>query len=182
MFMEIPNYIPVDPLGGVGGARAANKVSGHSAPVEQEKGSQISGNGATVHGSGISGAAAGQAKLGMMAGNNIVSTKGFFKEKIHEKDPVKGEATIETHAAAFLAGGPEANREFQKLMELASRGAESSSGKVSPREIELARQAVIPLEGADAELGAALRYAFTLADRRPPTAEDSIRLFKESNH
>jgi hypothetical protein len=161
-------------IGGVGGARAANKVSGHSAPLEQEKGSQISGNGATVHGSGISEAAAGQAKLGMMAGNNIVSTKGFFKEKIHEKDPVKGEATIETHAAAFLADGPEANGKFQQLMNLASRGAESSSGKVFPHEIELARQAVIPLDGPDAQFKKLLNYAFSLADRQGPITTGAI--------
>jgi hypothetical protein len=181
--MEGPDSIKkpsIDPLRMMG-AGAVKKVSGNSAPVGSGKGPEILGNGATVSGSGKSEAAAGQALLGMMAGNNIVSTNGFFKGKIQEKDSVKGEATIETHAAAFLADGPEAHGKFQKLMELASRGAESSSGKVSPREIELGKQAVMmPLDGPDAQLGAALRYAFSLADRLP-TAEDSIRLFKESN-
>jgi hypothetical protein len=166
---------------GAGGAKLVNKVSGNSAPVEQEKGSQISGNGATVSGSGKPEAAAGQALLGMMAGNNIVSTNGFFKGKIQEKDSVKGEATIETHAAAFLADGPEANGKFQKLMELASRGAESSSG---PREIELGKQAVMmPLDGPDAQLGAALTYALNSADRQGPiTTQAIINSFHESNH
>ncbi|MBU6196563.1 MAG: hypothetical protein KGO93_03225 [Cyanobacteria bacterium REEB446] len=169
-------------IGGAGGAKAAQRVSKDGASAGQGNNSQLSREGATVAGTGRDGNTAGQALLGMMAGNNNLSTNGFFKGKIQENDSVKREATIETHAAAFLADGPEANGKFQKLMELASRGAESSSGKVSPREIELGKQAVMmPLDGPDAELGAALRYAFSLADR-PPTAEDSIRLFKESNH
>jgi len=101
----------------------------------------------------------------MMAGNNNLSTNGFFKGKIQENESVKGEATIETHAAAFLADGPEANGKFQKLMQLASRGTESSSGKASPGEIELGKQAVISLDGADAQFTDLLRYAFSLADR-----------------
>ncbi len=154
MFMPGPdniNRLPTQ-IVGAGAANAAKQVSVHSAPVDSGKSSEISGNGATVSGSGKPEAAAGQALLEMMAGNNIVSTNGFFKGKIQEKDSVKDEATIETHAAAFLADGPEANGKFQKLMELASRGAESSSGKVSPCEIELRKQAVIPLDRPDAKV------------------------------
>lgn len=181
MFMEGPKKISVD-LSTTTGTGSVRRVSGDGASAAEGKNSEILRNGATVSGSGKPEAAAGQALLGMMAGNNIVSTNGFFKGKIQEKDSVKGEATIETHAAAFLADGPEAHGKFQKLMELASRGAESSSGKVSPCEIELGKQAVMmPLDGPDAQLRAVLRYAFSLADRLP-TAEDSIRLFKESNH
>jgi hypothetical protein len=168
-------------IGGVGGARAANKVSGHSAPLEQEKGSQISGNGATVHGSGISEAAAGQAKLGMMAGNNIVSTKGFSRGSVEKKGRVGGEDTIQAHVTALLLDGTEAQAQFVELMERASRGAEPSSGKVSQREIELGKQAVMPLDGADAQVKALLTYAFSLADRQGPiTTRAIINSFHEA--
>ena len=183
MFMEIPKKTSVN-LPTTTGTGSVRRVleDGASAAEAEENNSKILRNGPTVNGSGKPEAAAGQALLEMMSNpNGVVPVSGFFKGKTQEKDSVKGEATIEIHAAAFLADGPEANGKFQKLMELASRGAESSSGTVSQREIELGRQAVIPLDGPDAELGAALRYAFSLADR-PPTAEDSIRLFKESNH
>jgi hypothetical protein len=178
--MEIPKKTSVD-LSTTTGAGAVRRVSGEGVSPAEGKNSEILRNGATVSGSGKPEAAAGQALLGMMAGNNIVSTNGFFKGKIQEKDSVKGEATIETHAAAFLADGPEANGKFQKLMELASRGAESSSG---PREIELGKQAVMmPLDGPDAKLGAALTYALNSADRQGPiTTQAIINSFHESNH
>jgi hypothetical protein len=155
-------------IGGVGGVK---KVLGDGASPAEGNSLQVSGNGATVSGSGVSEAASGQAKLGMMA-NGIRPTNGFFTGKI--KELVNGGATIETHAAALLADGPEANQQFQRLMQLASRGAESSSGKVFPPEIELAEQAVIPLEGADAQLRAVLRYAFSLADRQGPITTGAI--------
>lgn len=180
MFMEIPER-PVDlstKIGGADKAKAANEVSEGDVSVAEGKPSKILRNGATVNGSGVDGNAAGQAKLGMMAGNNIVSTNGFFKGKIQEKDSVKGEATIETHAAAFLADGPEAKAKFTELMQRASRGAKSSSRTVSPHEVKLGRQAVIPLGGPDAELRAVLRHAFSLADRHAPvTEEDIIKAF-----
>jgi hypothetical protein len=164
-------------IGGADKAKAPDKVSENSAPVAQGKGSKILGNGATVNGSGKPEAAAGQALLGMMAENNIVSTNGFSRGNVGKKERVTGEATIETHATALLADGPEANRKFQQLMNLASRGAEFSSGKASPREIE-GRQAVMPLEGADAQLGAVLRYAFR---QEPITTEAIVKSFRESN-
>jgi hypothetical protein len=173
MFMEIPKKISVD-LSTTTGTGSVRRVSGDGASAAEGKNSEILRNGATVSGSGKPEAAAGQALLGMMAGDNIVSTNGFFKGKIQEKDSVKDEATIETHAAAFLADGPEANGKFQKLMELASRGAESSSEKVSPREIKLGKQAVIPLDGPDAEVKALLTYAFSLADRQGPITTGAI--------
>jgi hypothetical protein len=144
MFMEIPER-PVDPSTKITGTGAAHRVSGNSASVAQGKNSEIPRNASTLSSSGIPEAASGQAKLAMMA-NNIVPTNGFFKGKIQGEVSVKGEATIETHAAAFFADGPEANGKFQKLMELASRGTEPSSGKVSQREIKPGRQAVIPLD------------------------------------
>jgi hypothetical protein len=171
--MEIPKKISVD-LSTTTGTGSVRRVSGDGASAAEGKNSEILRNGATVSGSGKPEAAAGQALLGMMAGDNIVSTNGFFKGKIQEKDSVKDEATIETHAAAFLADGPEANGKFQKLMELASRGAESSSEKVSPREIKLGKQAVIPLDGPDAEVKALLTYAFSLADRQGPITTGAI--------
>jgi hypothetical protein len=186
MFMPGPDNINKLPnlstqIGGAGGAKAAQRVSRDGASAAQGNNSQISSNGATVTSPGIDANAAGKALLEMMSNpNGVVPASGFSNGKI-EKKPTRDEATIETHAAALFADGPEANGKFQKLMELASRGAESSSGKLSSREIELGKQAVMPLEGVDAQLGAALRYAFSLADRLP-TAEDSIRLFKESNH
>jgi hypothetical protein len=173
MFMEIPKKTSVD-LSTTTGTGSVRRVSGDGASAAEGKNSEILRNGATVSGSGKPEAAAGQALLGMMAGNNIVSTNGFFKGKIQEKDSVKDEATIETHAAAFLADGPEANGKFQKLMELASRGAESSSEKVSPPEIELRKQAVIPLDGPDAKVKALLTYAFSLADRQGPITTGAI--------
>lgn len=176
MFMEGPsnrNQPSIDPSRMMG-AGAVKKVSGDSAPVGSGKGPEILGNGATVSGSGKSEAAAGQALLGMMSNpNGMVPVSGFSNGKT-ERKPIEDEATIETHAAAFLADGPEANGKFQKLMELASRGAESSSEKVSPREIELGKQAVIPLDGPDAEVKALLTYAFSLADRQGPITTGAI--------
>lgn len=179
MFMEGPDSIkkPSINLPTQIAAGAANKVSEGGVSAVGGVNPKVS-EGASVAGNGKS-PAAGQALLEMMA-NNIVPTNGFFKGKIQGEDSVKGEATIETHAAAFFADGLGANGKVQKSMELASRGTEPSSGKVSQREIKPGRQAVIPLDGPDAELGAVLRHAFSLADR-PPTAEESIRLFKESN-
>jgi hypothetical protein len=180
MFMEIPKKTSVD-LSTTTGAGSVRRVSGNGASAAEGKNSQISGQAAKVAGTGRDESAAGQALLMIQGDNNIRLTNGFFKEQSQQKESVKGEATIETHAAALFADGPEANGKFQKLMELASRGAKPASGKASPPEIELARQAIIPLEGADAQLGAVLRYAFSFSDTLP-TAEDSIRLFKESNH
>ncbi|MFZ4085308.1 MAG: hypothetical protein ACOYK1_07235 [Vampirovibrionia bacterium] len=114
---------------GAGAPSAAKKVSRNSTPVEKDKGSEIPRNGATVNGNGIDGNAAGQALLGMMA-NGITPTSGFFKGKIQEKDSVKGEATIETHAAALPLGSPEAKGQFQQTVNLASRG--DVSGERTP--------------------------------------------------
>ena len=177
MFMEGPDSIRKPSINLSTQIGAAKKVSENSASVAQGKGPQTSGNGATVSGSGIDGNAAGQALLEMMA-NNIVPTNGLPRGSVEKKGRVGGEATIETHAAAFLADGPEANGKFQKLMQLASRGTESSSGKASPGEIELGKQAVISLDGADAQLAATLRSALSLADRQKPVrTEDIIESF-----
>ena len=174
MFMEGPKNILVDPsmTTGAGAVNAAKQVSVHSAPVDSGKSSEISGNGATVSGSGKPEAAAGQALLGMIA-NGIAPTNGFFNGKTEKKLTEDG-ANIETHVAALLLDGPAANGPFQKLIELASRGPESSSGKVDPREIELGKQAM-PLDGPDAKLlGAALRLAFHSADRQGPVTTKAI--------
>jgi hypothetical protein len=120
--MEIPKKTSVD-LSTTTGTGSVRRVSGDGASAAEGKNSEILRNGATVSGSGKPEAAAGQALLGMMAGNNIVSTNGFFKGKIQEKDSVKGEATIETHAAALPLGGPKAKGQFQQTVNLASRGA-----------------------------------------------------------
>lgn len=165
------------PIGGAGAAKAANKVSGNGASAAEGKNSQISGQAAKVAGTGRDESGAGQALLMIQGNNNILPTKGFFKGKTEGKEQVEDGANIETHATALLADGPEANRKFQQLMNLASRGAEFSSGKASPREIE-GRQAVMPLEGADAQLGAVLRYAFR---QEPITTEAIVKSFRESN-
>ena len=154
------------------GTGSVRRVSGDGASAAEGKNSEILRNGATVSGSGKPEAAAGQALLGMMSNpNGMVPVSGFSNGKT-ERKPIEDKATIETHAAAFLAYGPEANGKFQKLMELASRGAESSSEKVSPREIE--KQAVIPLDGPDAKVKALLTYAFSLADRQGPITTGAI--------
>ena len=179
MFMEGSDSIKkpsIDPsrMMGAGAAKAAHGVSGNSAPVAQGKNSEIPRNASTLSSSGIPEAASGQAKLAMMA-NNIVPTNGFFRGKTQEKESVKSGANIETHAAAFPADGPEAKAKFTELMQCADRGAEPSSGKVSQREIELRRQAVIPLDGPDAQFTDLLRYAFSLAaDRHAPVTQETI--------
>jgi hypothetical protein len=173
--MEGPKKISVD-LSTTTGTGSVRRVSGDGASAAEGKNSEILRNGATVSGSGKPEAAAGQALLGMMA-NGIRPTNGFFQEKPDTTTP----DGIRLHTAALLADGSEADKQFTELMQGADRGAEPSSRKFSPREIELARQAVIPLDGPDAQFKKLLKYAFSLADRLP-TAEDSIRLFKESNH
>jgi hypothetical protein len=170
MFMEIPKNIPLDPSMTMGPA-AVKRVSrngGGSAGGVNPKGSE----GHPVTNGGKS-EAAGRALLEMMA-NGTTPTNGFFRGKIEEKEPIQDQATIGTHAAAFLADGLEANEKFQKLMELASRGAESNLGKVSSREIELGRQALIPIDGKDGQLAAALRHAFNSADRQGTITKEAI--------
>jgi hypothetical protein len=176
MFMQGPDNIKnlSMQIGGADKAKAPDKVSENSAPVAQGKGSKILGNGATVNGSGKSEAAAGQALLGMMAENNIVSTNGFSRGSVEKKGRVGGEDTIQAHVTALLLDGTEAQAQFVELMERASRGAEPSSGKVSQREIELGKQAVMPLDGADAQVKALLTYAFSLADRQGPITTGAI--------
>jgi hypothetical protein len=109
-------------IGGVGGAKAAQRVSRDGASAAQENNSPISSNGATVTSPGIDANAAGKALLGMMA-NGIRPTNGFSKGEIQEKELGKGEATIETPVAALPLGGPEAKGQFQQTVNLASRGA-----------------------------------------------------------
>jgi hypothetical protein len=173
------NRLSTDPLTQIGGAGQVKPVSGDPKEIGSGKNSEIPGNGATVTGSGKPEAASGQALLGMMSNpNGMVPVSGFSNGKTERKLIVENEPTIKTHTAAFLADGAEAHKQFQKLMERASRGAESSSGKVSPREIELGRQAVMmPLDGPDAQLGAVLRDAFSLPDRVRPTLQESVDLF-----
>ncbi len=174
MFMEGPKKISVD-LSMMTGTGSVRGVSGDGVSPAEGDSLQVSGNGATVSGSGVFEAASGQAKLGMMA-NGIRLTNGFFKEKPDTTTP----DGIRLHTAALLPDGLEDNGKFQKLMELASRGAEPSSGKVSPSEIESGRQALMPLEGKDGQLAATLRLAFSLADRQEPTTEQIIRSFHEA--
>jgi hypothetical protein len=168
-------------IAAAGAANAANQISEDGVSAAEGKHSAILRNGATVNGSGKPEAAAGQALLGMMA-NNIVPTNGFFRGKTQEKESVKSGANIETHAAAFLADGPEAKAKFTELMTRASRGAESSSRTVSPHEVELGKQAVIPLDGPDAQFKDLLRSAFRLAAGRhaPITEETIINSFHEA--
>ncbi len=180
MFMEGPDSIKKPSINlstqitAAGAANAANKISEDGVSAAEGKHSKILRNGATVNGSGKPEAAAGQALLGMMAGNNIVSTNGFSRGSVEKKGRVGGEDTIQAHVTALLLDGPEAQAQFVELMERASRGAESSSEKVSPREIELGKQAVIPLDGPDAEVKALLTYAFSLADRQGPITTGAI--------
>jgi hypothetical protein len=108
----------------------------------------------------------------MMAKNDIVPTNGFFKGKVQEKPVNTNVPDINLHTAALLTDG--ADKQFQKLMELASRGAEFSSGKASPREIEGRQAVIMPLDGPDAHLGAALRLAFNSADRQGPVTTEAI--------
>lgn len=137
-------------IGGAGGAKAANKVSGNSTPVEKDKGSEIPRNGATVNGNGIDANAAGKALLQMIS-DGIRPTNGFSKGEIQEKELGKGEATIETPVAALPLGGPEAKGQFQQTVNLASRGAVSgerapSSEILLGRDVpgaEIIRQALI---------------------------------------
>jgi hypothetical protein len=174
--MEGPDSIKkpsIDPLRMMG-AGAVKKVSGNSAPVGSGKGPEILGNGATVSGSGKSEAAAGQALLGMMAKNDIVPTNGFFKGKVQEKPVNTNVPDINLHTAALLLDGTEADNQFKELMTRASRGAEFSSGKASPREIEGRQAVIMPLDGPDAHLGAALRLAFNSADRQGPVTTEAI--------
>ncbi|MEB3316445.1 MAG: hypothetical protein VKK32_09585 [Candidatus Melainabacteria bacterium] len=178
MFMPGPDNINKPPnlstqIEGAGGAKAANNVSEDGVSAAEGKHSKILRNGATVNGSGVDGNAAGQAKLGMMA-NNIVPTNGFFKGNVGKKERVTGEDTIQAHVTALLLDGTEADNQFKELMQRASRGAEPSSGKFSQREIELGRQAVIPLDGPDAQFKELLKYAFSLADRQGPITTGAI--------
>jgi hypothetical protein len=183
MFMQGPDNIKnlSMQIGGADKAKAPDKVSENSAPVAQEKFSPTSGNGATVSGSGKPEAAAGQALLGMMA-NNIVPTNGFFQGNVGKKERVTGEDTIQAHVTALLLDGTEADNQFKELMTRASLGAESSSRTVSPHEVELGKQAVIPLDGPDAQFKDLLRSAFRLAAGRhaPITKETIINSFHEA--
>jgi hypothetical protein len=173
--MEGPKKISVD-LSTTTGTGSVRRVSGDGASPAEVNSLQVSGNGATVSGSGVFEAASGQAKLGMMA-NGIRLTNGFFKEKPDTTTP----DGIRLHTAALLLDGTEADKQFTELMQRAGRGAEPSSGKVSPREIELGKQAVMPLDGADAQVKALLTYAFSLADRQGPiTTRAIINSFHEA--
>jgi hypothetical protein len=177
--MEIPER-PVDLSTKIGGAVGVKKVLGNPASAGSEKGTEFRAEGSRVPGSGKDENGAGQALLAMMA-NGIAPTNGFFKGKIEEKEQVEIKDNPKTYAAAFLADGLEANQQFQRLMELASRGTESSSGKVSPSEIESGKQALLPLDGQDGQLAATLRLAFSLADRqKPDRTEDIIKSFHEA--
>jgi hypothetical protein len=174
--MEGPKKISVD-LSTTTGTGSVRRVSGDGASPAEGNSLQVSGNGATVSGSGVFEAASGQAKLGMMA-NGIRLTNGFFKEKPDTTTP----DGIRLHTAALLLDGTEADNQFKELMTRASRGAESSSRTVSPHEVELGKQAVIPLDGPDAQFKDLLRSAFRLAAGRhaPITKETIINSFHEA--
>jgi hypothetical protein len=179
MFMQGPDSIKKPSINlstqiaAAGAANAANKISEDGVSAVGGVNPKVS-EGASVAGNGKS-PAAGKALLEMMSNpDGVVPVSGFSNGKT-ERKPIENGATIETHAKAFLANGPEAQAKFVELMERADRGAEPSSGKFSQREIELGRQAVIPLDGPDAQFKELLKYAFSLAaDRHAPVTKETI--------
>jgi hypothetical protein len=175
------NRLPTNLSTQIGGAGGVKKVLGDGDESAVGGVNPKVSEGATVAGNGKS-PAAGQALLEMMSNpNGVVPASGFSNGKI-EKKPTRDEATIETHAAALFADGTEADNQFKELMTRASLGAESSSRTVSPHEVELGKQAVIPLDGPDAQFKDLLRSAFRLAAGRhaPITKETIINSFHEA--
>jgi hypothetical protein len=124
--------------------------------------------------------------------NLSAKTEGADKAKAANKvsgnggESAVGGVNPKVSEAASLAGNGKSAAAGQALLMMQGNNTLPNNngfltGKASPPEIGLARQAIIPLEGADAKLGELLRYAFSFSDTLP-TAEDSIKLFKESGY
>ncbi|MFM7458334.1 MAG: hypothetical protein ACKO3R_06710 [bacterium] len=135
-------------IGGAAETKAASNVSGDGGESTVGGVNPKVSEGATVAGSGIDANTAGKAKLAMMAGNNIVSTNGFFKGKIQEK-PYDGSSSIQHPINAQMAAllpkhpTPEITTAFTDL----EARAKGSPTLASPQEILLGKGAIIPNAG-----------------------------------
>jgi hypothetical protein len=157
---------------GAGRANAVNGVSGNSAPVKQEKGPQISGNGTAAVSSGTP-----QVEIGrLFAQGNITSPNNFYTGK---SSNITGHPTIDAQMEVLLPEHPNSKTPaaYQALEALAN----SASTSDSPAVVRFnGANAVLPLNGANAKFGELVRYASSRLGGSPTTA-DSIKLFHESS-